>query len=197
MTYGGVGGVWVCVCVCVCGGGGGGGRGGLHLFFSQNLQRRSLCLSELVKAFVEFHLSPRTCAQPCVTPLSHHPVLYRMEHTPLPLPVYATISFPCFCARCSNPSSGADPDITMSRAAICVLTGSAGGTLWMAAKTIHSHGVPHTPMLFYSFILGKKKSEKTASFITAGAVANIFLFFLRTGAGVYNSPVPPVYITRK
>lgn len=52
----------------------------------------------------------------------------------------------------------ADPYITMSRAAICVLTGSAGGTLWIAAKTIHSHRVPHTPMLFHSFILETRRN---------------------------------------
>lgn len=125
--------------------------------FLQNRQHSSLYLSELVKAFVKFHLlSPRTSPQPRITPLSHHPIL-RNGIFP-PIAVFVTISFPCFCTLRTNPSSGADPNITMSRAAICVLTGSAGGTLWIAAKAIHSHGVPHTPMLFHSFILETRRN---------------------------------------
>lgn len=84
--------------------------------------------------------------------LSHNPSLQNGIFPPIP--VCGIISFPWFLYSIrTNPSSGADPNITMSRAAICVLTGSARGALWMAAKTIHSHGVPYTPMFFHSFIL--------------------------------------------
>lgn len=124
--------------------------------FLQNLQHSSLCLSELVEAFVKLHLlSPRTSLKPCVTSLSHHPLL---QNGISPISVCVTISFPCFCTLCTNPSSGADPNITMSLTAICVLTGSARGILWITAKTIHSHGVPHTPMLVHSFILETQRT---------------------------------------
>lgn len=116
------------------------------------------CLS-LRRPLLKFHLlSPRTSPQPGVTPLSHRPILPRGGiFPPITLFRYYFIP-PAFVPRAQNPSSGAYPNITMSHCAICVLTGSAGGTLWIAAKTIHSHGVPRTPMLFHSFILETRRN---------------------------------------
>ena len=92
----------------------------------------STCLS-LRGPLLGFTSSPQgRLSSPCITPLSHQPRPAE-RNIPPPIPFFfffrVTISFPCFCARRSNPSSGAYPNITMSRAAICVLTGSAGGAL--------------------------------------------------------------------
>ena len=147
-----------------------GGR--LHRVFLQNLQHSSLYLSELARAFVGFHLlSPRTSLltlyNPAVTSTPSCRAEYSSSH-----PIFffrVTISFPCFCARRSNPSSGAYPNITMSRAAICVLTGSAGGALLDRGQNnsfTRSSSHAHVISLLYF-------GNGTDSFITAGPGANI------------------------
>lgn len=80
---------------------------------------------------------------------SSHPAL--MEYS-LPSQFELLFHFAAFVRYVQTPALGRIHK-TMSRATICVLTGSAGGCLWIAAKTIHSHRFPHTPMLFHFFIL--------------------------------------------
>lgn len=102
-------------------------------------------------------MSPTLCNPP-----SHRLNPSRMTHPHShPSLFYYLISLLLSCEHKSELWSGYPPHHyhhtythrTMSNATICVLTGSAGGTLWISAKTIHSRRVPHTPMLFYSFIL--------------------------------------------
>lgn len=127
------------------------------MFFFQTFGRAHCTCLSLQRPLLSFTSSPQghllTPYNPAVT--SPHPAEWNIpSHSRL---CYYFIPL-LLCSIRTNPSSGADPNTTMSRTAICVLTGSAGGTLWIAAKTIHSHGVPHTPMLFHSFILETRRN---------------------------------------
>lgn len=85
------------------------------------------------------------------------------------MPVCATISFPGFCTPCTNPTSGADPKITMSCATICVSTGSVGGELSGSSPKQFIHTVLLTRPCYFTPLF--RRTDSARSFITTETVA--------------------------